>query len=189
MPGKFGIAAIGSIVLIWAGAGHGQDADLFSFVPPGGRTILIDLFDAGLPDAVRQEIEAGGKSGAEWLAYLEDQAAVDPGLGQLDGYQLQTLADYLAYNAPIAGGTGTDVLPPDGRDLTLTYCQSCHIITVVVTQDRAREAWLGTMNKPSHVGVDLTPQQREALADYLVVNGGIPIEEVPPELRAGGASY
>ena len=62
-------------------------------------------------------------------------------------------------------------------------------MTVVVTQSRAREAWLGTLNKPSHIEVDLTPEEREALSDYLVVNGGIPIEEVPPELRAGGASY
>ena len=84
---------------------------------------------------------------------------------------------------------GTKALPPDGRDFALDYCQACHIITVVMTQDRTKEAWLGTMNKPSHVEIKLTPAQREALASYLVLNGGIPIDHVPEELRAGGASY
>ena len=37
--------------------------------------------------------------------------------------------------------------------------------------------------------IKLTPQQREALASYLVLNAGIPIEQVPPDLRAGGATY
>ena len=45
------------------------------------------------------------------------------------------------------------------------------------------------MNKPSHVEIDTTQQEREALADYLVLNGGISIEDVPEELRAGGATY
>jgi hypothetical protein len=45
------------------------------------------------------------------------------------------------------------------------------------------------MNKPSHVEIKLTPQQREALASYLVLNAAIPIDQVPKELRAGGASY
>ena len=81
------------------------------------------------------------------------------------------------------------LLPRDGRDIALEFCQSCHIITVVVTQDRTREAWLGTMNKPSHVEINTTQKEREALADYLSLNAAIPIEEVPETLRAGGATY
>ena len=107
-----------------------------------------------------------------------------------------TLADYLSFNVPLDAvpmeTIGTDwqtVLPRDGRDLTLEYCQSCHIITVVITQDRAKDAWLGTMNKPSHIEIDLTPDEREALANYLVINAAIPIDQVPPPLRAGGATY
>jgi hypothetical protein len=60
---------------------------------------------------------------------------------------------------------------------------------VVVTQDRTKEAWLGTMNKPSHIQIKLSKDQREALANYLVLNAAIPIEQVPEDLRAGGASY
>ena len=45
------------------------------------------------------------------------------------------------------------------------------------------------MNKPSHVEIKLTQEQREALASYLVLNAAIPIDLVPEELRAGGATY
>ena len=40
-----------------------------------------------------------------------------------------------------------------------------------------------------YVDGELTAAEREALASYLVINGGIPIDLVPEELRAGGASY
>ena len=65
----------------------------------------------------------------------------------------------------------------------------CRVITVVVTQSRTKEHWLGTWHKPSHMGIKLTEAQREQLASYLVLNAGIPIDQVPEELRAGGASY
>jgi hypothetical protein len=45
------------------------------------------------------------------------------------------------------------------------------------------------MNKPSHVEIDTTQAEREAIADYLIPNAGISIEDVPEELRAGGATY
>lgn len=166
-----------------------QNDDVFEFIPDGGRTLLAGLVETGLPDSTLNEFKSGTRTSLEWLALLEQAAASAPTVAALDEYQRQTLADYLFYNAPLGPDLTPDALPMDGRDMTLRYCQSCHIVTVVVTQSRAREAWLGTMNKPSHVEIDLTPAQREALADYLVVNAGIPIEEVPPELRAGGASY
>lgn len=166
-----------------------QNDDVFSFIPDGGRTLLSGLIEAGLPDIALNEITTGKKSSQEWLAFLDETMASVPAVAALDDYQRQTLADYLFHNAPIGTEMTAEALPKDGRDMTLRYCQSCHIVTVVITQSRAREAWLGTMNKPSHVEIDLTSEQREALADYLVVNAGIPIEEVPPELRAGGASY
>jgi hypothetical protein len=166
---------------------YAQDEDVFAFIPPGGRTLLGDLIASGkLPSG---KVLSVRRSREEWLRQIQ-------GLGTgLDVVQQNTLAAYLAATMPAsetgAGTVDTDglALPRDGRDLALEYCQSCHIITVVVTQDRTREAWLGTMNKPSHVEIDTTQAEREALADYLVLNGGIPIEEVPEELRAGGATY
>ena len=97
----------------------------------------------------------------------------------------ETGSAYLAARAPFA----LEDKPRDGRDLAMALCQSCHIITVVITQDRARTAWLGTMQSPSHIEIKMTEADRGLLADYLVLNAGIPIDEVPKELRAGGASY
>lgn len=167
-------------------AAQAQD-DLFAFIPQGGRTLLGDLFASG--KASPDEVLSSRRSAVEWQAYLQ---GLESGL---DEAQLQTLAAYLAATMPAAesGGQTLDTngtaLPRDGRDLVLEYCQSCHIITVVVTQDRSREAWLGMMNRASHVEIGTSQQEREALADYLVLNGGIPIEDVPEELRAGGATY
>ncbi|HSN19349.1 MAG TPA: hypothetical protein VLS49_01650, partial [Usitatibacter sp.] len=170
--------------------------DVFDFVPAGGRTLAAKAL-AGKPanDPARTMV-AAKHTRDEWLAYFKaDGKAAAAGL---DDKQKATLADYLAHNMPLAAGKAPanpslanweKVLPPDGRDLTLEHCQSCHVITVVVTQDRAKAQWLGTLNKPSHVGIKIPPAQRDALADYLVLNAGIPIDQVPEELRVGGATY
>jgi mono/diheme cytochrome c family protein len=181
-----------------ATASHAQTGDVFSFIPLGGRSILNQLAEKGVPPAELKAMLGAKHTSAEWLGYLKERAAAIPALKALGEKELLTLSDYLAANMPLPPGaipaqpTKANLgkaLPHDGRDMALDYCQSCHIITVVVTQDRTREAWLGTMNKPSHVQIGLTPAQRGALADYLVRNGGIPIDQVPEELRAGGASY
>lgn len=173
-------------------------ADVFEFVPSGGRTLLAHVL-AGKPASDPSRALLTTKRSAEqWRAYLKGEGAAIAGVKALDDRGRATLADYLAHNTPLAAvkvpanpsvANWEKALPPDGRDLVLEHCQSCHIITVVVTQDRPKSAWLGTMNKPSHVGIKTTPAQREALADYLIVNAGIPIDQVPEELRAGGATY
>jgi hypothetical protein len=35
----------------------------------------------------------------------------------------------------------------------------------------------------------MTAAERDELANYLVLNAGIPIEDVPEDLRASGATY
>lgn len=154
--------------------------DYFAFIPEGGRSLLQHMLagDPGLAERLHDP-----KPAADWLA--EITAGRLAGGAGLDDWQARTLADYLAYAAPIDPAA----LPEDGRDMTLARCQSCHIVTVVVTQARAKAAWLGTLGKPSHVGVPLSPAERDQLADYLTVNAGLPIDAIPPELRAGGASY
>lgn len=179
-------AALGA--LLWAASlepAAAQD-DVFAFIPDGGRSLLESARDAGLPPGLEAEIAANGGSFADWRARIEAAKSESAVLAGFDEWQTDTLAHYLASNAPL---NVSGELPWDGRDMALQKCQSCHIITVVVTQGRTREAWLGTMHKPSHIEVELTEPEREALADYLVINAGIPIELVPPELRAGGASY
>jgi mono/diheme cytochrome c family protein len=176
-----------------------QEDDIFAFIPSGGRTLLIEVIEAGAAaDEVKALLSGRHASRDEWLGDLQAGADMLPGLADLDDTQLQTLADYLSFHMPLppdaipadlASARWDEVLPRDGRDLALTYCQSCHIITVTVTQDRTREAWLGTMNKPSHIEIKTTQAEREELANYLVLNAGIPIDDVPEDLRAGGASY
>lgn len=161
-----------------------QEDDVFDFIPDGGRTLLQNLRDAGLPEGLVTAITTESGDAGHWKAALDQ--ATTPATDVLDDWEKDTLAHYLAIRAPfqIEGE-----LPRDGRDMSLALCQSCHIITVVVTQERTREAWLGTMNSPSHIEIETTPEERGLMADYLVLNAGIPIDLVPPELRAGGASY
>ena len=151
---------------------------MFDFIPDGGRTILERLGAKGLPEGLSDAIAAETASAEDWKARLTEAG--------LDQWDAATLAEYLEAYAPL---DPEGDLPRDGRDLALALCQSCHIITVTVTQDRTREAWLGTLNSPSHVEIRMTEAERGLLADYLVLNAGIPIGDIPPELRAGGASY
>ena len=191
------IAAAAAVVLV-VGLPRAQTEDVFAFIPPGGRELLIQILQSG-PTADDVNALLTGRRGAhDWHAYLASRADSVPVLKDFGDQELATLANYLAFAMPLpadrmpadpARADWKKILPMDGRDLALNYCQSCHIITVVITQDRPVEHWLGTMNKPSHVEIELTPQQRKELANYLVVNGGIPIDLVPEELRAGGASY
>lgn len=172
--------------------------DVFAFIPDGGRTLLTNIMRTRPPLEEARALLTGKRTREEWVRYLQGRRGAIPALKNLSDKQLMTLADYLTFHMPLpvaklpadfARADWPRLLPHDGRDLTLEYCQFCHIITVVVTQDRPKENWLGTMNKPSHVQIKLDPRQREELASYLVVNGGIPADEVPEDLRAGGASY
>jgi mono/diheme cytochrome c family protein len=190
------LAALGATLVAPALA---QEYDpIFDFIPSGGRTLLAQVLDSKPPATDSEALLTSRRTREEWVADLKERAKRIPGLKALDERELSTLADYLAVNMPLpadrvpaaTAGTGAKrALPHDGRDMALNYCQSCHIITVTVTQDRTREHWLGTMNKPSHVQIKLTPEQRDALARYLVRNAGIPIDQVPEDLRAGGATY
>jgi hypothetical protein len=171
---------------------------IFDFIPLGGRSLLSQVLESKPPAAEARALLTGKRSRDEWVQYLKDRAKNVAALKDLDEKELLTLADYMSFNIPLAAGKipadlakadWRKTLAHDGRDLALEYCQSCHIITVTITQDRAKEHWLGSLNKPSHIGIKLTKQEREALASYLVLNAGIPIDQVPKDLRAGGASY
>ena len=175
-----------------------QAADVFDFIPLGGRTLLANTF-ARRPPAIEVKALLSAKhTREEWQIYLRDHSKAFTGLQRLNEKELLTLADYLSHNMPLppakipadpAKANWEKLLPLDGRDFALEYCQSCHIITVVITQKRSKDAWLGSMNKPSHVQIKLTAAQRDALANYLILNAAIPIDLVPEELRAGGATY
>ena len=190
----------GSLVIasLFAGRPQAQTDDVFAFIPSGGKTLLTGVLQSKPPADDAKALLTGKHSRQEWLSLLQARRGTVERLKRLRPEELLTLADYLSHNMPLAASAlpadpakanWDKLLPMDGRDMALDYCQGCHIITVVVTQDRTQAAWLGSMNKPSHVGIKLTAKQREALASYLVLNAAIPIDDVPEELRAGGASY
>ncbi len=175
-----------------------EAADVFDFIPAGGRTLLAKTFASRPPADEVKGLLAAKHTREEWLSYLRSHSKAITGLQRLSEKEMLTLADYLSYNMPLPPGkipadpakaNWEKLLPLDGRDFALDYCQSCHIITVVITQKRSKDAWLGSMNKPSHIQIKLTREQRDALASYLILNAAIPIDQVPEDLRAGGATY
>ena len=185
---------LGVLVALTPVAGLAEEDPIFGFVPPGGRTLLSRLLEAGVADQDVAAMLAAKRDAAAWLDWLQGSGAATADLTALDDWEVQTLAAYLSNVAPVsaeglAGDALRGAMPPDGRDHVMRHCQSCHIITVTVTQDRSRDAWLRTLGSTSHVEIALTPAEHSEIADYLVLNAGIPIDRIPPELRAGGASY
>jgi mono/diheme cytochrome c family protein len=175
-----------------------QTAEQLAFIPAGGRTLLTNIATSKPPADELKSLLTGKYSRDEWSSYLNAHSQAVPALQSLSDKQRLTLADYLSFHMPLpanqvpaklADADWTRALSQDGRDLALEHCQGCHIITVVVTQQRSKTAWLGTLSTPSHAVIKFTPEQREELASYLELNGGIPIDQVPEELRASGATY
>lgn len=199
--GKYRLFAFALVATIGAsliGPLRAQYDPVFDFIPLGGRSLLAKVFESKPPVAEVRTLLTAKRTREEWVEHLKGRSKAIPAVQALNEQELLTLADYMSFNMPLpvaqvptdpAKADWRKILPRDGRDFALEYCQSCHIITVTVTQDRTKAHWLGTMNKPSHVEVKLTPLEREALASYLVLNAGIPIDLIPKELRAGGASY
>jgi hypothetical protein len=195
---RLGVYAGLAVCALTVAAALAQTKDVFSFIPLGGRDLLANVLQTNPPAAETRAILSGKRTAADWLAYLGGRGAALKSAQGLSEMERKTLADYLSFSMPLpaaqipsdlAKANWASILPPDGREFMMEKCQGCHIITVVITQARTKEAWLGTMGKPSHIRIRLSAEQREALANYLVLNAGIPIDQVPEELRAGGASY
>lgn len=167
-----------------------QTAEQLTFIPSGGRTLLGEIAASKPSDDELKGLLTGKRSRAQWSSYLSAHSKAVPAIQQLSDKERLTLADYLSFHMPLPADTSVSRgLPKDGRDLALEYCQGCHIITVVVTQVRSKTFWLGTLSTPSHAVIKMTPNEREELASYLEQNAGIPIEQIPEELRASGATY
>ena len=175
-----------------------QTAEQLAFIPSGGRTLLTDIAASKPPAGEIKSLLTAKHSRDDWSSYLAAHGKAIPAMQKMTDKERLTLADYLSFHMPLpanqvpANPTSTEWtrnLPKDGRDLALGNCQGCHIITVVVTQQRSRTAWMGTLSTPSHAPIKITADEREELASYLEQNAGIPIEQVPEELRASGATY
>ena len=166
-----------------------QTAEQLAFIPSGGRTLLTNIANSKPPTEEIKSLLTGKHLRKEWSSYLNAHSKGVPAIQQLTDNERLTLADYLSFHMPLPTTQVPANLPKDGRDLALEQCQGCHIITVVVTQVRTKTHWLGTLTTPSHAVIKNTAAEREELASYLELNAGIPIEQVPEELRASGATY
>lgn len=155
--------------LLGASAAVAQ-VDPFAFLPDGGTASLALAY----PDATdRQDALGASRSAEDWQAELSDK-----GLGTAE---TRTLAAWLARVAPLAPG---DPLPPDGRDLALAQCQSCHsLFTGFLMQRRDRNGWMSVFASPFHLKLPMTATEREIFADYAAINMPMRPEDVPPELR------
>lgn len=172
--------------------------DPFAFIPAGGKTLLLRVVASAPARADLVGLVSAKKTPAEWSTFLTGRAQAMPVLGKMTESQRATLASYLSLVAPMKdsdlpkaadAAAWSKRLPPDGRDLVLNKCQNCHIVTVVVTQEKDARGWRGLLQTPNHTGILTTDAQQEMLGQYLAINAPIPIEQIPPPLRAGGASY
>lgn len=153
----------------------------FDFMPDGGRGLLARLVANG--GAVLTEIVGARRDLAGWQDYLA-------GRGDLSDTEHITLAGYLSANFPLpedAVQAGDDLLaglPPDGKDLAIANCQTCHsIFSGYLMQDRDSQGWRSIFLSPFHRELAMTERERETFALYSAANMPLEFETVPPELR------
>lgn len=181
-PGARAWAAAVVCALLFASAMAQTDME---FMPDGGRTLALDVFTAD-PDRLA-EVAAMSKKEDEWRSLVESTGA------DLSEAQVLTLAGYLALNMPMdepasLAGLGADALgealPPDGKDLAIAHCQSCHsLFTGYLTHDRDKTGWMQTFRAPFHREIPMSPTEIETFARYSELNMPLSIDEVPPEWR------
>lgn len=163
-------------VLVPIGLVMAQD-DPFAFMPDGGRESFARVFASA--DAQAWAV-AQALSAEDWAAEVATRAP------DLDADQAQTLASYLAVIAPLEVEIDAlpAALPPDGRDLALAQCQSCHgLFSGYLMHRRDAAGWLSTFASPFHSGIPMTEAEKAVFADYSAINMPMRLEDVPPELR------
>ncbi len=154
-----------------------------SFMPGGGKTLLLGMLGQP-PDPGELRNIAGASHGeAEWRDILAGRAK---GLGDRE---LDTLAAYLAVNLPmpaevLARKDLAAALPQDGRELAWNECQSCHsLFAGYLTHDRDAQGWRNIFLSPFHREMKMSEQEREEFARYSAINMPMAHEDVPEDLR------
>lgn len=159
----------------------------YTFMPKGGKTLLLDILGSAPDEKAVQEITQAQRSEEKWAEALAAQTK------QLSERERRTLAAYLAVNMPLPEGAVADAktpedlaaaLPRDGRDLAWNECQFCHsLFTSHLTQDRDVQAWRNMFESPFHRELKMTKQEREEFSHYSAINMPMEIEKVPAALR------
>lgn len=167
-----------------SGAAFAQQDE--SFMPKGGKTLLLELFGDNDVVALRDFITTR-RTEAEWLAAL---AAKN---GALSDRERAELAAYASINLPLSADAAEKattrpsiaaVLPPDGRELAWTQCQFCHsLFTGYLMHQRDVQGWRNIFLSPFHRGMKMTAAARETFARYSAINMPMKKEDVPADLR------
>lgn len=186
-PRLTGWASLAAASLLLAGLVPALSQLDFSFMPKGGKTLLLELLGTPPDRAELRKIAATRRTETEWRAALVTRART------LDERQQNTLAAYLAVNMPLPQGAMQEIeknanvaaaLPRDGRELGWNECQSCHsLFASHLTQDRNLQGWLNMFQSPFHRELKMTAQEREEFAHYSTINMPMRIEDVPQDLR------
>ena len=177
--GRLVLAGLVMAVFAFAQAAGEDNA----FMPKGGRALLLDLLGSPSDQAELRAIVQARRTEPEWLDFVAARKKA------LTERELATLAAYLAVNMPLSDDALkrdklASALPPDGRDLAWTECQSCHsLFASHLTQKRPVQGWRNMFMSPFHRELKMTPQQREEFARYSALNMPMKIEDVPPDLR------
>jgi len=155
-----------------------------SFMPKGGRTLLLEFTGGGADLPQLRLIAQGQHDEAQWRA-LVDAGKAAPANERARA----TLAAYLTVNMPLPAAVAerSDLaahLPPDGRELAWNECQSCHSLFMgYLTQSRDEQGWRSIFLSPFHKELKLGPNEREEFARYAARNMPMKAEDVPPDLR------
>lgn len=159
--------------------------DAMGFMPPGGKSILIENLEATDGDKIA-ELAATEATNDEWEE-LFGQLMSDIGENAL-----ATVTAYSAINFPLSPEAlarlkeagAADSLPPDGKELAVNNCQNCHsLFAGYLTHDRDVTGWLGVFKSPFHSQIPMTETERETFSHYSAINMPMKFEDVPPEYR------
>jgi len=175
-----------AVSLFAIGASPAMAQEDETFVPKGGKTLLLELKDTPRAAELR-EIGSLTRTEPEWRSYLAERHK------QLGEREAAELAGYLAVNFPLPEGAVAQAegqndiasaLPPDGRELAWTQCQFCHsLFTSYLMQQRDVQGWRSVFLSPFHRGLKMTAQQRETFARYSAINMPMKAADVPAALR------
>lgn len=175
--------AVVAFLCALAGAATAQQVSDYTFMPDGGRGLLLRVFGTEGSAALATDPDVGSGVVAAWTTRI---TALDAGL---DDKQVRTLAGFLAFSASppewnLSESPDVAPVPRDGRDIALAECQSCHsLFTGYLMQKRNVDGWLSVFKSPFHMTMHLTESERRVFADYSAVNMPVRPEDVPPELR------
>lgn len=187
-PATAAFAVVGGLagLVVPSGPAAAAGAEDPSFMPRGGRTLLVERLGASPRADEMRRLLGTTRSEPEWAAW------VAAGPAPASERERATLVAYLATHLPLPAAATSSrsaedllaALPRDGRDLAWQQCQFCHsLFTSHLTQRRDEQGWRNMFLSPFHRELKMTAREREEFARYSAINMPMRIEDVPEELR------